>query len=313
MTNTILLIVLILSIGAPAVGFATDGKKGADKVVPAAQTQNPQTADENAVRYTAEAFTSAFNKGDAKAIAALWTTDCEYVDETGRVFRGRDAIENEYAEFFRANPGVQIEASASSVKILGPVVAAEDGTAIVKSPRGKLISRGYYTVVHTKENGKWLMASVREHASPSAAGRPKLEDLEWLIGDWTADQESKKVRLAFKWIADKKFIELAYEVQDKKGNSRSGVQIIGRDPSSGELVSWSFFPNGGSGQGRWRPFHKGWIIDSFGRMPDGRRSVSTYLISRPDENTLGWKSVNRRIAGKGLKDTEAVVLKRKAQ
>ena len=49
-------------------------------------------------------FTLAFNKGDAKAIAALWTGDCEYTDETGRSIQGRDAIEKEYAAFFAEHP-----------------------------------------------------------------------------------------------------------------------------------------------------------------------------------------------------------------
>jgi uncharacterized protein (TIGR02246 family) len=315
MKNMIVLIVLILSAGGPTAGFAKELKTGPDEAPPATQTQaqSPQSADEKAIRASADEFVAAFNKGDAKGIAVLWTPDCEYVDETGHVFRGRDSIEKQYAEFFRTNPGVQIEASASSVKILGPVVAVDDGTAMVKDPQGKLVSRGYYTAVLMKEDGKWLMASVREHASSSAADRLKIEDLGWLIGEWAADQESKKADLTFKWIADKKFIELAYKLQDKKGDIRSGIQIIGQDPSSGELTSWSFYANGGSGRSKWRPFQKDWIIDSFGRMPDGRRSFATYLMSRPDENTLSLRSMNRRIAGKRLKDTEAVILKRKPQ
>jgi uncharacterized protein (TIGR02246 family) len=312
MKNPILLLVLTVMM-VLATGLATLAESIAGKEPVAVVGEKQQTAEEKPVRATAEAFTAAFNAGDAKAVAALWTADCEYIDESGRETRGRDAIEKEYAELFRAKPGVQMETSVSSVKILGPAVALEEGTTILKGPKGRFVSRGYYNAVHVNENGKWLMASVREHASPSAAVRPKLEDLAWLIGDWITDQESKKAELTFKWIVDKKFIELAFKVQDKQGTPRSGIQIIGQDPSSGEVVSWSFFANGGSGHGKWRPFQKGWIIDSFGRMPDGRPTVSTYLISRPDENTLGWKSVNRRIAGKRLKDTEAVVLKRKAQ
>ena len=312
MRQSMLAIVLIGLIGA-AVAFAAEAKQRSGEANSATTTTPPQATEEEAIRETAEAYTSAFNKGDAKGVAALWTVNCEYIDESGRETRGRDAIEREYAELFRAKPGVHVETSVSSVKILGPAVAMEEGTTILKSPQDKFISRGYYDVIHVKESGKWLMASVRELLSPSAAVRPKLVDLEWLIGAWTTEQGSKKAELTFKWIVDKKFIELSYKVQDKKGNPRSGAQIIGQDPSSGELVSWSFFANGGSGHGRWRPFQKGWIIDSFGRMPDGTHTVSTYLISRPDENTLGWKSVNRRIAGKRLKDTEAVVLKRKTQ
>jgi uncharacterized protein (TIGR02246 family) len=310
MRQSMLAIVLIGLIGT-AVAFAAESKQKSGDANSAATTTPLQANEEKAIRGTAEAFTSAFNKGDATAVSALWTANCEYIDERGRETKGRDAIEKEYAELFRAKPGLQMETSVSSVKILGPAVALEEGTTILKDPKGKFISRGYYDVIQMKENGKWLMASVREHASPSAAVRPKLGDLEWLIGDWSTDQESKKAELTFKWIVDKKFIKLSYKVRDKKGNPRSGAQIIGQDPSSGELVSWSFFANGGSGQGRWRPFKRGWIIDSFGRMPDGRHTVSTYLISRSDENSLGWKSVNRRIDGKQLKDTEAVVLKRK--
>jgi hypothetical protein len=219
-------------------------------------------------------------------------------------------LKKEYAEFFRSKPGIQIETSVSSVRILGPTVALEEGATILKSPKGKFLSSGHYSAIHTKEDGKWRLASVREHTSPTGAGS-KLEDLAWLIGDWSFDKDSKKVDLSFKWIADKKFIELAYKVRDKKGDQRTGVQIIGTDPSSGDLVSWSFFPNGGAGRGRWMPFQKGWMIDSVGEMPSGGRTVSTYLISRPDENTIDWKSVNRRIGDKRLKDTETVVLKRK--
>lgn len=308
-----MLAIVLIGLMCTAGGFAADPQEKQGVAGPGVTTAPQQATEEKTIRETAEAFTSAFNKGDAKAVSALWTPNCEYVDESGRETRGRDAIEKEYAELFQAKPGAQMETSVSSVRLLGPTVALEEGMTIIKSPKGKLISRGYYDVIHKKEDGKWLMASVREHASPSAAVRSKLGDLAWLIGDWTTDQGPKKAELTFKWIMDKKFIELAYKVQDKKGNSRSGVQIIGQDPASGELVSWSFFANGGSGQSTWRPFQKGWIIDSFGRMPNGSPTFSTYLISRPDENTLGWKSVGRRIADKRLKDTEAVLLKRKTQ
>lgn len=312
MRQFVLVTVLIVLIGT-AVAFSAEPTPNSGATNSAATTTPLPAIEEKAIRETAEAFTLAFNKGHAKAVSALWTVNGEYIDGTGRETKGRDAIEKDYAEFFRAKPGVQVETSVSAVKILGPATALEEGTTILKSPKGKVISRGYYDVIHVKEDGRWLMASVREHASPSASVRSKLTDLEWLIGDWTSGQESKKADFSFRWIGNKKFIELDYKVQDKKGNPRSGVQIIGQDPSSGELVSWNFYPNGGSGQGRWRPFQKGWIVDSFGRMPDGRPTVSTYLISRPDENSLGWKSVNRRIAGKRLKDTETVVLKRKTQ
>jgi hypothetical protein len=46
-----------------------------------AAASDPQEA---AITKTAEAFVEAFQKGDAKAVAAFWTQDGDYVDLTGR-------------------------------------------------------------------------------------------------------------------------------------------------------------------------------------------------------------------------------------
>ena len=95
--------------------------------------------------------------------------------------------------------------------MFGDKAATEDGTSIVKNADGAIVSRGSYTAVHLKEEDKWLMASVREHASPSLSQRPSFGDLEWLIGDWSATKDSKTLDFSFKWIADKKFIELSVQ------------------------------------------------------------------------------------------------------
>jgi uncharacterized protein (TIGR02246 family) len=309
MRNAIFLIVLIVGIGASA-GFAAEARKEADKALAASQPPSTQTADEKAIRASAEKFVTAFNKGDAKEIAALWTTDCEYVDETGRVFRGRDAIEKEYAAFFALHPGLKIEISISSVDILGGHSAIEDGTAVVKNTAGALVSRGSYTAIHVKHGDQWLMASVRERAAPLLSGRPTFKDLGWLIGNWSATKDSQSVDLRFQWIADRKFIELSYNARDKDSAGRSGMQIIGVDPLSGEVISWTFDSTGGHGQGKWRLLKKGLIIESWGMMPDGTPTTSTEIVSRINGESFSWQSVNRRVAGQSLSDEEPVVLKR---
>ena len=64
----------------------------------------PFPADVAAIRAGSEAFVAAFNKHDAKGVAALWTKDGEYIDDSGRAITGRDAIEQDYAAFFTENP-----------------------------------------------------------------------------------------------------------------------------------------------------------------------------------------------------------------
>ncbi len=310
MRPVILLIVLLVSM-LPAIGFATEVKQGAPKSPPSAHDQSPQTADEKAIRLSAEEFVSAFNRGDAKAIGALWTPNCEYVDETGRMFGGRDAVEKEYAAFFKANPGLKIEVSISSIKVIGSRAAIEEGAGVVKNAEGAMVSKGSYTAIHAKDGGKWLLASVRDRAEPSLSKRPRLEDLEWLIGHWTTAKGSKAIDMSYKWIADKKFLQLSYSAQEEGAVIRSGVQIVGRNPLSGEIISWSFDSTGGYGRGQWRPLKRGLIIESHGIMADGAPTAATEILSKTGGDTFTWKSVNRSVAGQSLNDSETLTIKRK--
>ena len=311
MTRKSMLLAVLIVMTAAASCFAASKEPAPGKEPSAVAAESQKTLQEKAIRATAEAFTTAFNKGDAKAIAALWTTDCEYVDGSGTMVLGRDAVEKVYAGFFKANPGLKMETSISSVKLVGGRTAIEDGTAVVKDAKGTVVSRGAYTAVHLKEGDTWLMATVREYASPTLSTRPTFKDLAWLIGDWSAAKDAKSVNLSFRWITDEKFLELSYSAGEKGAATRSGVQIIGRDPSSGDITSWSFDSTGGCGQGLWRLMKQGLLIESHGLMPDGATTASSDIVSRIDADSMSWQSVNRRVAGKSLNDAEPVVLKRK--
>ncbi len=310
MRNSVLVAVLILMVGVTN-GFAAGDKPSPGKATAKPTGETSRVAVDKDVRATAEAFLSAFNQGNAKAIANLWTVQCEYVDERGRVYRGRDVIEKEYAAFFAKNPGVQMDVAILSINPIGDTAAIEDGTTVVKRAGKGLVSVGYYTAVHVKEGDKWLMASVREHPAPSHSVHASVSDLEWLIGKWTATKEAKAVEFSFRWIANKKFLELEYTVRDKDTVARSGLQIIGNDPSSGALVSWSFDSNGGLGHGIWHTIPNGYIITSLGMRSDGARTVSTDIVSKKGGDGFTWQAVNRQVAGVKLPDAEAVVLTRK--
>src|SRR5262245_6392826 len=73
-------------------------------------------ADREAIQKSARDFAEAFNKGDAKAVAALWTENGECREANGPTFVGRAAIEKSYAEFFKANPGAKIEVLVKSIR-----------------------------------------------------------------------------------------------------------------------------------------------------------------------------------------------------
>ena len=92
------------------------------------------SGDLAAIHAESQTFVAAFNKGDAKAVAALWTEDGEYIDDTGRSFVGREAIEEGYAEFFAGNPNAKIQITIDSLRLLSDDTAIEDGRAVAEPP-----------------------------------------------------------------------------------------------------------------------------------------------------------------------------------
>src|SRR3984893_8574593 len=82
--------------------------------------------EEAALLKRAEAFVEAFHKGDAKAVAAFWTTDGDYTDVTGKRLTGREEIEKSFTAFFAENKGAKVRIEIESLRFITPEVAIED-------------------------------------------------------------------------------------------------------------------------------------------------------------------------------------------
>lgn len=268
---------------------------------------------ERAIEASAQDFTNAFNRGDAKTIAALWTHDGTLVDEQGNTFQGRPAIEKEYAVFFKQFPGARIAVEVSSIEFPARSVAIENGFAKASPKPGEPPSASRYTAVHVLHGGKWLMETVREAPAqmPGDAGVP-LKDLQWLIGNWSAQAEGARVQTNLQWVANQHFLKRSYTVERDGKPAMTGVVIIGWDPQAGQIRSWSFDSSGGHGTGFWTPTSEGWRIDQSGTLADGTPTSSRdFVIRVPGEtNILGWRSVDRRVGPDSLPDTREVVLDR---
>lgn len=271
------------------------------------------SAEEKAVRQTAQAFTDAFNKGDAKAVAALWATDGDYSVGSNTV-KGRDEILKLYEEFFKAHPGSKMTVEVGSVRAVAPNVLVEEGTSAVSdSPNGPPTASGY-TAIHVKQkDGAWLMASVRESEMPTRL-KQDLQELDWLVGDWTAEGDAAKVHVTYEWIANKNFLRGETKVHAKEGAEETigGTQIIGRDPLTGQIVSWFFNADGGHGFGAWTKFGNRWAVQSQGTTADGVPSTAVNVHYNAGDNVMSWHSVNRTLGDQPIPDTKEIVFERKA-
>lgn len=108
-------------------------------------------------------WTAAFGKGDAKALAALYTENAVRSTPEGGTVIGRAAIEKEFTANF-AGPwkGAKIAITVGKTYPVGAGVAVSEGTWEVAAtgPDGEPMSpRGRYVNTIVKKSGAWVIAS----------------------------------------------------------------------------------------------------------------------------------------------------------
>ena len=273
---------------------------------------DPQQA---AIHKTAVAFVEAFHKGDAKALAAFWTSDGDYIDDTGRVLKGREAIEKSFAELFAANKGLKLRIEVASLKFPTPDTAIEDGTSAVLPPDGSAPSRARYTNLFVKQNDKWLLASVRESPDPGPSNYEFLRGLEWAIGEWADEAPANAPAgevgyVCFSWAPGQNFIISTRTVDYKDDSHVQATQWIGWDAAAKQIRSWSFQADGGSGQGTWTKDGNKWVIKTESILADGSKVTATNTVAPGDGNTLIWQTKEQKVNGQALPNTKEVKMKR---
>jgi uncharacterized protein (TIGR02246 family) len=274
------------------------------------QERNPQ--EEAALIKKAEAFVDAFHKGDAKGLAALWTPNGDYIDQTGKHLKGRAAIEKAFSNLFADNKGLKLRIDSGALRFVTPEVAIEDGVTSVLPPDGAPPSRARYTIVHVKRDGDWYLGSVREAPFAPPGNREHLAELEWLIGDW-ADTSTKgeTARSSYHWGENENFIIGEFTTTFKQFAIGGGTQRIGWDAANKQLRSWTFETNGGFGGGLWkRGDGNQWIIKASATLNDGKKMTATGLLTRLDADTLTMEFRDRTIDGQPASDVKSLTLKR---
>jgi len=268
-------------------------------------------AEEAAIFKAAEGFVEAFHRGDAKAVAACWTADGDYVDDRGNHFAGREAIEKNFAQFFAANKGLKIRIDMASLRFPADGVALEDGTSAVLAPDGSAPSRARYSNVLVKKDGQWLLSSVRESPDDGPSQYEFLSGLEWAIGEWMEDTTGAGVgHISFSWAPGQNFIVATRTMDFKDVSLLQSTQWIAWDPSAKTIRSWNFHADGGFGESTWSEDGETWLIKSEGILADATKVASSTMITQVDNDTVKTKATNQTLNGKPMPDAAEVTMKR---
>ncbi len=282
--------------GAAALGEKNDGAAG-------------RPEDVKALGALVRAFTDAYNKGDVKAVAELFTEDAEVTEESGATVRGREAVARLFAGAFEEAPKATIELFPESLRFLGKDAARETGRSRINPPGGGAPDRARYTVLYVRRGGRWLQDSVHEYPDRSLTPHERLQELEWLVGDWVDEGDEGIVETACHWSDDKNYLIRNFRMRVSGLPVSGGTQRIGWDPRSEQIKSWVFDHDGGFSEGLWCRLDKNrWVVKADGVLADGKTISATQILTYVNKDMARWRMVGRTIGGQAVPDLTEIVI-----
>ncbi len=307
-------LLLLGGFAVAAIGFALRGdipQSAAQQPVPSAAPAAAPTAttpaaedrpaDRQDVKKALDMFSETFGKGDAKAVAALFTAEGEYISDEGVTIRGRASLEKDYAEFFAKNPHNALAVEISTIRFPSRDIAVVEGFFQLRMGEKKTLVVSRCTFLYAKEDGKWLIVIAHEWPGDGLS----LRDLEWLIGSWEAKREGTVVTTKYEWTTNKTFIRSHLTIT-QDGRTLTATQRIGKMPSTGGLHIWTFEDAGGIGDADITRDGKKWMFAARGSTADGQVVTATNILTPVDADTFLWQTVERTVDGEMLPDLPPV-------
>lgn len=302
----------------------TDAKKAAAKTPakpapkeaarPAPEPAKPADPAEiaAAIAKEAEDFVKAYNARDAKAIAAEFTTEGEFVTESGLVIKGREAIEKHFADLFEEYPQARVKLAIDEVRLITPSLAVEEGFVEACPAEGSPFEISQYVALHVRQGDKWLLARTSDYPGEMAlpSSHQRLLPLGWLVGEWIDESPDALVMTTCKWADNENYLLQEFAARIGGEVAVSGSTRIGWDPLAKQIKSWTFDSEGGYSEALWTQVDDKWVLKSRGVTSDGEISSATNTITLVDESTMTWQSRDRMEGGETSPNVPPIVVKR---
>lgn len=115
-----------------------------------------------------------------------------------------------------------------------------------------------------------------------------LDELDWLLGDWSADDNGAQVRTSCDWDAGRRFLIRHIYVERDGQLLHSVGQRFGYDPVAKTIKVWSFDRDGSHAEGTITQDGKNWVFATQGVSSAGAtwNSTNTYSDISPKGFTL---------------------------
>jgi uncharacterized protein (TIGR02246 family) len=129
------------------------------------QTKPGTAADEAAIRKNEDVRVAAWNKHDAKVVAATYTADADRITASG-YFAGRSQIEKNYADSFNGlDKNSTLKIVSDKVRFLTADVAISDGERVITGRTAGTVEI-HNTSIYVKRNSEWMLSAQRLMPKP---------------------------------------------------------------------------------------------------------------------------------------------------
>lgn len=266
---------------------------------------------ETKVREAVQSYVKAYNARDAEAVANHWSPQAVYVSRSsGEQITGRDALKKEFTEVFKGDDVPTLAVTTESVQFVSPNVAIEHGKAVVVRDASEDTAT-QYSAVYINHGGAWLLDRVTEEDIDMVRSNyERLQGLEFLIGDWVDAGPDMTIRTECQWTRNQNYISRKYSVDVQGEIESSGLQIIGWDAKQESIRSWLFDSSGTFVHGIWTEKDGDWMVQSVATLADGDTGSFTAVFRPVDEDTFGWRKVNRVLDGELMPNVAEVLVRR---
>jgi uncharacterized protein (TIGR02246 family) len=282
------------------------------------------SADTKAIQDAGKAYKVALERGDGKALAALWTPDGDIVDALGNVMKGRDTVSVlEPAAEGEAKAGQpEIDIRETKIRFLDPDVAIEDGMVAVVPPGHSAPLHGRFSATWVRHEGTWKLAALREARGDEASGDETLASLEWMVGDWTVVDDATpgkpaaarpKVEISTRWNPTRTFLLRDMKITPPGAAADAAIQVtqrIGWDPLSKSIRSWVFSSDGGHGEATWSRDDGSWVARTTAVLPNGSQTSSLNIYSYDGKDRCVWRSLPTHVGGEHMPQVNMTLVRK---
>ena len=271
----------------------------------------PLTAAQDDAQKTANdisaAYAAAFQKGDAAAVAALYTEDARFTSEDGNGLNGRAAIQDSSANVLKKPARPKLQITSEAAREVAPGVILDKGISSTTTASGETSSVRYAATI-VRSGDKWLIADLQEFPAPAAdPAAAALASLDWLIGEWKVNKDGVNASGKAEWTLDGNFITRTFTIQ-REGMPFVTVEVIGYDRENDRIRSWMFDNEGGFGEGTWRQEDNKWIVLTKATMPGGGEYTGEAIFTVLPGGKTTWEMQNRVKDGEAMPNLDRVEL-----